>query len=131
MQEKNWQTVLIVEDEAEICKFASRVLELEGYRVLATGDAEAAVALVQNRRIDLVLLDLRLLNHDGWGVLAELKGNPDFHKIPVVVFTASAEIQLREKVLAMGATDCLVKPLSSASLKNAVIAGLHGQVELI
>ena len=117
--------ILIIEDEAEVLHFASRVLELEGYHVLQAEDAEEGMRLVREGRISLLLLDLRLPRHDGWVVLQQIKSKPELEAIPVIVFTASAGVSQREKALSMGAADYLVKPLSAASLREAVTRILH------
>jgi adenylate cyclase len=119
------KTVLIVEDDADIRKFASRVLELEGYHVIQAADADEGLRLARKRRVALVLLDLRLPGRDGWVVLAELKSEPALSAIPVIVFTASAGVPQRDRALSMGAVDYLVKPLSAASLKQSVAHILH------
>ncbi len=114
------KTVLIIEDEAEVRNFASRVLELEGYRILQAEDGDEGLRLARERRIALVLLDLRLPGDDGWAVLEQLKKEPELSSIPVIVFTASVAEPQRNRALAMGAADYLVKPLSAASLRKSV-----------
>ncbi len=115
------KTVLIIEDEAELRDFASRVLELEGYRVLQAEDGDEGLRLArEERRIALVLLDLKLPGTDGWAVLKQLKKEPELSSIPVIVFTASVAEPQRERALTMGAADYLVKPLSAASLKKVI-----------
>ena len=125
MKKREIKTVLIIEDEADIRNFASRVLELEGYHVLQAVDGDEGLKLIRKNRIALILLDLRLPGHDGWVVLAKLKGEPALSAIPVVVFTASAEAAQRDRALSMGAADYLVKPLSAASLRESVSRILH------
>ncbi len=119
------KAVLIIEDEADIRNFALRVLELEGYHVLGAETAEEGMRLVTEGRIGLVLLDLRLPRRDGWAVLEQIKSKPELSAIPVIVFTASAGVSQRERALKMGAADYLIKPLSAASLKEAVARTLH------
>jgi len=119
------KTILVIEDEPEVRNFASRVLELEGYRVLQAEDSEEGVRLLREGRINLLLLDLRLPGHDGWAVLEQMKGEPELSAIPVIVFTASARVSRRERALKMGAADYLVKPLSAARLRKAVARILH------
>ena len=114
------QTVLIIEDEAEVRHFVSRVLGLEGYRVLQAEDGDMGMELVGENRVALVLLDLRLPGRDGWSVLVQMKGEPSLSLIPVVVLTASAGVPQRERALSMGAADYLVKPLSAGGLREAV-----------
>lgn len=114
------KTVLIVEDEADVRNFASRVLELEGYRVLQAGDGPEGMRLMKEERVSLVLLDLRLPGHDGWAALQQIKSEPELSAIPIIVFTASAGVSQRKRALSMGAVGYLVKPLSAARLRKAV-----------
>lgn len=118
------ETILVIEDEPEIRGFASRVCELEGYRVLQAEDGDAGLRLAEKNRVSLVLLDLRLPGHDGWAVLKQLKSNPELSSIPVVVFTASAAASQRNRALAAGASDYLVKPLSADRLRKAIASAL-------
>lgn len=113
-------TVLIVEDEADILNFSSRVLELEGYCVLKARDAHEGLRLARENRIDLMLLDLKLPGRDGWSVLKETKSKLEPSGISVVVYTAFAGAGERDRAFTMGAADYLVKPLSVASLKETV-----------
>lgn len=119
------KTVLIIEDEAEVRNFASRVLELEGYRVLQAEDGEESMRLVREGQVSLVLLDLRLAGRNGWKVLEQMKSEPELSAIPVIVFTASAGVSQRERALNIGANDYLVKPMSAAKLRKAVARILH------
>jgi len=121
----NRETILVIEDDPDICGFAARLFQLEGYRVLQAEDSETGLRLVRKKRVDLVLLDLRLPKIDGWTVLKELKSNPELSSIPVVVFTASAAASQRNRALAEGAAAYLVKPLSAAKLRKTVAHILH------
>ena len=120
VKKRKIETILIVEDEAEVRNFASRVLELEGYHILQAKDSEMGVMLVKEVPVSLVLLDLRLPEHNGWEVLEQIKSEPELSEVPVIVFTASAEASPRERAFEMGATDYLVKPLSAARLRETV-----------
>ena len=85
------ETVLIIEDEADIQQFASRVLELEGYHVLKANDGERGMEIMRANSVALVLLDLRLPGRDGWSVLHEIKHDTYLSKTPVIVITAVAD----------------------------------------
>jgi adenylate cyclase len=116
----NRATILIIEDEDDIRTFASRVLELEGYRVLQAGDGDEGLRLARGNQVAMVLLDLRLPGRDGWAVLSQMKSDPELSSIPVVVFTASAGVPQQSRALAGGAADYLVKPLSATSLRESI-----------
>ena len=113
-------TVLIIEDEVDIRNFASRVLELEGYRVLKAANGETGMEIIKKHPVSLVLLDLRLPGCDGWSILREIKRDPTLSAIPVVVLTAMAETVQRRRTLRMGATRYLIKPLSAHILSKTV-----------
>jgi CheY-like chemotaxis protein len=115
------KTVLIIEDEADIQNFISRVLELEGYTVYRAGDGATGLEIIKKDRLSLVLLDLRLPpGPDGWAILRALKGDPVLAAIPVVVLTASAEAAQRRRTLRLGAASYLVKPISAHDLIRTV-----------
>ena len=120
MRKGKTKTVLVIEDEADVLNFASRVLELEGYRVLQAEDGEEGLRLARQNQVALVLLDLRLPGIDGWAVLEQLKTELELSSIPVIVFTASVAASQRDRALAAGATHYMVKPLSAASLRTAI-----------
>ena len=119
------KTILIIEDEIDILNFISRVLELEGYQVLKASDGRIGMTLIKEQPVALVMLDLRLPGPDGWSILKEIKRNPDFSKIPVVVLTAIAETTQRKKTLRMGAARYLIKPLSAHSISQTIADILH------
>jgi len=116
--------VLVIEDEVNVRNFASRVLELEGYRVLQAENGDECFRLMRESQVDLIVLDLKLPGVDGRLVLEQLKNDPELSSIPVVVFTASAAVSQREKALKMGATDYLIKPVSAITLRETVARAL-------
>jgi DNA-binding response OmpR family regulator len=112
-------TVLIIEDEADIQSFFVRFLELEGY------NGNTGLAMLKENSIDLVLLDLRIPEPDGWSILRSMKHTRKLSAIPVVVVTATAEKEQRQRTLNMGADQYLTKPLSVQSLSQAITETLH------
>ena len=119
------KTVLIIEDDLDIQNFISRVLELEGYRVLSASNGPTGLDLMGDNTVSLVLLDLRLPGPDGWSILQEIRNNPGHSHVPVVVLTAIAESGQRRRTLRMGATKYLIKPLSAHSLSKTVAGIMH------
>ncbi len=118
------KTVLCVDDETDILVFACRVFELEGYRCLQAATGDEAFRAIKNHEVDLVVLDLRLAENDGWSIMEQIKSNPETSAIPVIICTASFGEPQRERALNMGAADYLVKPLSAAALRDAVARAL-------
>ena len=76
------QSVLVVEDEEDIRELVSYNLLKEGYQVAGVASGEDALAAVESKPPDLVLLDLMLPGLDGLSVCRKLKGNPLTESIP-------------------------------------------------
>jgi len=127
MKRNRKDIVLVIEDEVDVRKFASRVLTLEGFTVLETDNGEQGLKLVRKNKCALVLLDLRLPGRDGWFVLKKMKEDPALRDVPVIVFTASAGIPQRERALHMGAVDYLIKPLSAAAIRDSIARAMKPQ----
>jgi two-component system, OmpR family, KDP operon response regulator KdpE len=119
-------TVLLVEDDPDLLRFAEVTLRLGGYRPLTATDGATAVHLAHKARPRLVLLDLRLPELDGWQVLESLRAEPKTAALPVLVLTASTGPDDKGRALAAGVADYLVKPVSADALLAAVQRALDG-----
>jgi CheY-like chemotaxis protein len=118
-------TVLLVEDDPDLLRFARTTLRLGGYRVLTAVDGEKALGLARKHRPTLVLLDLRLPGLHGIQVLQALRAEPGLAATRVVVLTASAGPDDRELALAAGVAGYLIKPVSADDLLAAVERALR------
>lgn len=110
-------TILVVDDDAEICKMLRITLEAEGMRVLTATAGEEALRLARQKLPDLISLDLRLPDLDGFEVLQLLKREPETADIPVVIISAVAD---RDRGLSLGAFDYLSKPLDERKLLSVI-----------
>jgi len=113
-------TILCIEDEEDIRTFACKVLELEGYHCIQAKIASEALQILAEEEIDLILLDLKLDEPDGWEILKNLKKTTETSHIPLIVCTASPAQPQKNRALELGAVDYLVKPLSANVLREAV-----------
>jgi two-component system KDP operon response regulator KdpE len=119
-------TVLLVEDDPDLLRFAHVTLRLGGYHVLTATDGEAALSTARRGRPAAIVLDLRLPVLDGWQVLESLSEDPGLSGIPVVVITATADVWGRPRALEAGVADYLVKPVSADDLLGALERVLAG-----
>jgi CheY-like chemotaxis protein len=113
--------VLYIEDTAVNVALVSAILRRRPavqLRVAGTGEEGVAAALADGPA--LVLLDLHLPDIDGHEVLRRLRADPATEGTPVVVVSADAATDARERVLAAGADRFLAKPLGMADLLAAV-----------
>jgi len=112
------KTILFIEDEASLQKTLGEVLKQEGFEILSALDGEIGLRITQEKKPDLVLLDLVLPKKDGFEVLRELKASEDTRNIPVIVITNLEGAGDVEKALELGATTYLVK--ANYSLEDVV-----------
>jgi DNA-binding response OmpR family regulator len=115
--------VLIVEDDLSLAGFLDSELQSEGFAVDLVHDGEAALAALQERQYDLLILDLNLPKLDGIGLLQRVK--PTHPRLRMLVLTARRRIEDKVKALQSGADDCLTKPFSLAELLARVNALLR------
>lgn len=80
--------VLIVEDDLATREMFHRILEKEGWTISEAGNGRAALNQIEGHVPDLILLDLMMPEMDGFQFILELRRNPDWRQIPVVVITA-------------------------------------------
>jgi len=112
--------ILIVDDDAFIRRPLEFILREEGYQPEAASDVEAAMRSVLSAPPDLILLDVMMPGKDGLTWCRELKGDPRFARIPIVLLSARGHDLDREHGLASGAAAFMTKPYSPHELKCRV-----------
>jgi CheY-like chemotaxis protein len=80
--------ILVVEDDETEASLLRRYLEEASYLVATAANGRQALATLRRQRVDLVTLDLMMPEMDGFSLLAEMRGDPAFRSLPVVVLTA-------------------------------------------
>ncbi len=118
-------TVLIVEDEADVVDLLRYNLSRAGFAVLIAETGDAGVAMARQHRPDIVVLDLMLPGMNGHEVCRALKGDANTSVIPIVMLTAKGEPHERVKGLELGADDYVTKPFSPRELVLRVQALLR------
>jgi two-component system nitrogen regulation response regulator NtrX len=116
--------ILVVDDEPEIRRSLSGVLEDEGYTLAAVESGEACLAALPDGNFELVLLDIWLPGIDGMEVLSRIQELPFGERPVVVVISGHGSVEAAVKATKLGAFDFLEKPLSidkvSVVVKNAL-----------
>ncbi len=121
---KGRPTVLLVDDDPDLTRFAHLALRLSGYRAVTADDGEVAIRTARRERPDLVLLDLGLPRLDGWQVLTALRGEPALARVPVVILTASADPLDRERARTAAIAGFVLKPVTTDRLLDLVARAL-------
>ena len=102
--------ILVVEDHGSLCEMLSRYLVRYGYRARIANNGKAALAILSNEKIPLVLLDLMLPRLDGFAVLKEIRERRKGRIPYIIVVSAGASERDRNKVLDLGANEYMPKP---------------------
>jgi CheY-like chemotaxis protein len=113
-------TVMVVEDNDLSRDALARRLERRGYRVLLATDGEQAVAVGRAERPDLILMDLGLPRLDGLEATRQLKAGETTSRIPIVVLSAHAMTNDRDKALQAGGDDFDTKPVRFQQLLEKI-----------
>lgn len=103
------KTILIVEDDTILRDLISQKLKKANYDIVEAVDGEEGLKKAKEKKPDIILLDLILPGIDGFGVLEQIKKDPEIDKIPVVILSNLGQKEEIEKGMSLGATDFLIK----------------------
>ena len=118
--QSRWK-VLYIEDDAANARLMARLFQEEPrLELMTTMFGERGVAIARELQPDLILLDIHLPDIDGDEVIQILHTEWTTQKIPVIVVTADATDQQRTKMLGLGASDFLTKPITLDALMSSV-----------
>jgi two-component system, sensor histidine kinase and response regulator len=116
MPENKSQKILIVEDSQENVDLLLYFLRPQGYEILTAMDGEAGLTMVEEKRPDLILLDIMLPKLDGFSVCERIKGDRRTKFIPIIMITALKELKDKIRSLEVGADDFITKPFENIEL---------------
>lgn len=119
---KKVQTILIADDDANICELVRLYLEKEGYETVICFNGEKALELFRAGGIDLAILDIMMPRLDGVSVCREIRKES---KTPIIMLTAKGETFDKVLCLELGADDYVVKPFEGKELVARVKAVLR------
>jgi DNA-binding response OmpR family regulator len=111
------QKILVVDDEAEICKILDKFLTKKGFHVLTATSGEEALASFKKERPDLVILDKKMPGIGGQAVLNDFKREAP--SVPVIILTGSID-ETSDKAAELGCDAILNKPVDLNVLLETV-----------
>jgi phosphoserine phosphatase RsbU/P len=106
----NTESILLVDDQPANLQVLLQTLGSLGCKLLVAKSGEAALAIVQKARPDLILLDIMMPGIDGYEVCRQLKADPATEKIPIIFLSALDETADKVRGLQLGAVDYVAKP---------------------
>lgn len=108
--------ILVVDDDLDTLKLVGTTLEKQGFVIVAAKDGQEALEKVAQHKPDLILLDIMMPKMDGYEVTRRLRAEPQTAGIPIILFTAKAQVDDKVAGLEAGADDYLTKPTHPAEL---------------
>ncbi|MDP3023943.1 MAG: response regulator [candidate division Zixibacteria bacterium] len=120
-------TILVVDDEKEICNLFQDTLVQEGYQVLTATNGKEAVSLGKQNRFDLALLDIKMPGMDGIEVFQKLKKVKK--DMQVIILTGYGTLKTAKEAMKLGAYDFLTKPFDLGLVKNIIHQALERKKE--
>ncbi len=117
--------ILIVDDDPDILEGILTILETQPYRLATARDGKQCMQMLEDEVPDLLILDLLMPRMDGWGVIREMRNQPKFAKVPIMVLTTVIEDASRRRYeletgMAMDVQDYVQKPARPADLIQRV-----------
>lgn len=109
-------TILIVDDEPNIVISLEFLMKQKGYDVVIARNGQEALAVLNEKLPDLILLDVMMPKPDGYEVCQKIRATTEWQKIPVIMLTAKGREVEREKGLALGADYYVTKPFGTKEL---------------
>lgn len=112
--------ILYVEDNFENKLFVRRVIESMGHEMVEAETGLDSLVIAEERRPDLVLMDVNIPGMDGLETTAKFKANPKLSHIPIIALTANAMKGDRERCLAAGCNGYMQKPVGVSDLRREI-----------
>mgnify|MGYP002719268368 CR=1 FL=1 len=121
----NMRTIYLVEDEDNIRDLVIYALENSGFKAAGFPDGASFMKAIENKKPDLVLLDIMLEGMDGYEILKALRSDDNYKDIPIIMVTAKDEEIDKVRGLDMGADDYVNKPFGVMELISRIKAVLR------
>ena len=112
--------VLVVDDDPEIVDAVGEALQDDGYLVETATDGAAALKRVLEAPPDLIVLDVRMPNINGWEFCEIVRRQSHTRDVPVLFLTACSEVRDQITAMQVGGSDHLAKPFRLAALRDKV-----------
>jgi DNA-binding response OmpR family regulator len=121
------ETIMIIDDDRVIAQLAGIWVKSAGFCPVIANDGPSGLAAISLHRPDLVLLDIRMPEMDGFEVNRRLRETRDVAQTPVIFLSAHAQETTRQESLACGGRCFLPKPFEARSLIAAIRDVLDGK----
>jgi DNA-binding NtrC family response regulator len=121
--DKMKHTILVVDDEKEICDLFQKFLTQEGYQVFIATNGAEAISLGKRNRLDLALVDIKMPGMDGIEVFQKLKKVKK--DMEAIILTGYGTLKTAKEAMRLGAYEYLTKPFDLGLVKNIIREALE------
>jgi CheY-like chemotaxis protein len=126
--------ILIVDDDPDILEGILTILESQPYRLATARDGKQCMELIARELPDVLILDLLMPRMDGWGVIREMRSEPRYANVPIMILTTVIEDASRRRYeletgVAMNVQGYVQKPAKPADLIQRIEKLLRGHDE--
>ena len=117
--------ILVVDDDPDILEGILLILESQSYRLATARDGKQCMEMIEQESPDLLILDLLMPRMDGWGVIRQMRSEPRYAGVPIMILTTVIEDASRRRYeletgLAMDVQAYIQKPTKPAELIQCV-----------
>ena len=122
------QTILVVDDSDSIRKLLEVTLRTRGFAVVSAADGQDALETLErhtdNDRVgfNVIVLDINMPRLDGLSLLTLVRARPEWQALPILMLTTEGRDEDRDRALALGANDYMIKPFKPSELMIRVMA---------
>jgi two-component system, chemotaxis family, chemotaxis protein CheY len=117
--------ILITEDSPAMRSFLSAAIEsIDGYEVVEAANGFDALRLLPREKVDLIITDINMPDINGLELISYIRNNPNYRSIPLFIISTEGSDRDRERGLALGANEYIVKPFHPDQLQKLIIAYL-------
>ncbi len=112
--------ILVIDDDPVVRSSLERLLEKAGYKVLLAEDARELARVIEDRAVDLIILDIGLPWINGFELAEMMKENRDLNQIPLIFLSGKTDLEDVKRGFAVGASDYIKKPFDIHELLKTV-----------
>lgn len=113
---KQASLVMVIDDSVTVRKVTTRLLERNGYDVITAKDGVDAIALLQDQKPDIMLLDIEMPRMDGFEVATLVRHDERLKDVPIIMITSRTGQKHKERALSIGVNEYLGKPFQESDL---------------
>lgn len=114
------KTILIVDDSPSLRQTVAIALRTAGYEVIEAGDGKEGIALLDGRKVNLIISDVNMPNMDGLSMVREIKTMPNYKFTPIIMLTTEAGDDKKQQGKEAGVRAWVVKPFKPEQMLDAV-----------